>query len=182
MCVYIYIYISVLCRCQTQRNGFSLMKVCCCWHKHRRNRDGYPIAPRTCPPWYQPICLTNRVSKLCTRGVSEWRIQGAQRLQLPLNASSTEVKSFYSGNGLIGELPSESKRLQAGNNYFRIIFGGSTGKSCNSPGGCYRGVLLQDRGPYRRLFFWEFFPGALQENPVIAPGQLHEKIFTELFW
>ena len=34
-------------------------------------------------------------------------------------------------------LPSQSKRLQAGKNYFRIIFGGSTGKSCNSPGGYY---------------------------------------------
>ena len=28
----------------------------------------------------------------------------------------------------------------------------------------------------------ELFSGALQENPVIAPGELHEKMFTELFW
>ena len=36
------------------------------------------------------------------------------------------------------ELPSDSKWLQAGKNYFRIIFGGSTGKSCKSPRGYYR--------------------------------------------
>ena len=24
--------------------------------------------------------------------------------------------------------------------------------------------------------------GLLQENPVIAPGQLHKKMFVELFW
>ena len=29
--------------------------------------------------------------------------------------------------------------------------------------------------------FGELFSGALQENPVIAPGQLHEIIFTEFF-
>ena len=34
-------------------------------------------------------------------------------------------------------LPSESKWLQAGKNDCRIIFGGSTGKSCKSPGGYY---------------------------------------------
>ena len=43
-----------------------------------------------------------------------------------------------------------------GKNVWGIIFGGSTGKSCNSP-------------------------GALQENPVIAPGQLHKKCLWNYF-
>ena len=74
------------------------------------------------------------------------------------------------------------KMITGRKNYFRIIFGGSTGKSCKSPRGYYRGGLLQDRGPYRRRFSGNYSPGLLQENPVIAPGQLHEKMFTELFW
>ena len=39
-----------------------------------------------------------------------------------------------------------------------------------------RGGLLQEN------FFGEVFLGALQENPVVAPGQLHEKNCIELFW
>ena len=66
--------------------------------------------------------------------------------------------------------------------YFRIIFGGSTGKSCKSPRGYYRGGALTGQGPIQETIFGELFSGALQENPVIAPGQLHEKMFTELFW
>ena len=34
----------------------------------------------------------------------------------------------------------------------------------------------------RETTFGELFPGALQENPVIAPGQLYKKMFIELFW
>ena len=108
-------------------------------------------------------------------------------------------------------IPSESKWLQAGKNYFRIIFGGSTGKSCKSPGGYYiikflgnyfshpvrapflrnlcssgtetgGGGLLQDMGLLQEKMFGELFSGALHKNPVIAPGQLHKIIFTELFW
>ena len=66
-------------------------------------------------------------------------------------------------------------------NYFRIIFEGSTGKSCKSSRGYCRGALT-GQGPIQETIFGELFSGALQENPVIAPGQLHEKMFTELFW
>ena len=42
---------------------------------------------------------------------------------------------------------------------FRIILGGSTGKSCKSPRAYYREGLLQDRGLYRRPFLGNYFPG-----------------------
>ena len=94
-------------------------------------------------------------------------------------------------------------------NYYRIIFGGSTGKSCKSPGGYYiikflgnyfshpvrapslrnlcgsgteTGGALTGQGPLQEKMFGELFSGALHKNPVIAPGQLHKIIFTELFW
>ena len=41
---------------------------------------------------------------------------------------------------------------------------------------------ITGQGPIQEPIFGELFSGALQENPVIAPGQLHEKMFTELFW
>ena len=41
--------------------------------------------------------------------------------------------------------------------------------------------LIQNDYRQEKIIF-ELFSGALQENPVIAPGQLHEKMFTELFW
>ena len=70
-------------------------------------------------------------------------------------------------------------RTKLFSNYFRGLYG----KSCKSPRGYYRGGgALQDRSPYRRLSLVNYFSGALQENPVIAAGQLHEKMFTELFW
>ena len=65
--------------------------------------------------------------------------------------------------------------------YFRIIFGGSTGNPVRAPG-AITGRALTGQGPIQETIFGEFFSGALQENPVIAPGQLHEKKFTELFW
>ena len=43
-------------------------------------------------------------------------------------------------------------------------------------GGSYRTGALTGK------MFGELFSGALHKNPVIAPGQLHEIIFTELFW
>ena len=46
-----------------------------------------------------------------------------------------------------------------------------------SPGGG-----LQDRGLLQEKMFGVLFSGALHKNPVIAPGQLHKIIFTELFW
>ena len=97
-------------------------------------------------------------------------------------------------------------------NDFRNIFGGSTGKSCKSPGGYYiikflgnylshlvrasflrnlcgsgtetgGGGLLQDRGSYGKKCLGNYFRGLyIKKNPVIAPGQLHKIIFTELFW
>ena len=73
------------------------------------------------------------------------------------------------------------KMITGRKKYFRIFFGGSTGKSCKSPRGYYRGALT-GQGLIQENLFGEFFSGALQENPVIAPGQLHEKMFTELFW
>ena len=69
------------------------------------------------------------------------------------------LESSFVWHQLSSPLPSDSKWLQAGKNYFRIIFGGSTGKSCKSPRGCCRGGLLQDRGPYRRLFLGNCFRG-----------------------
>ena len=44
-----------------------------------------------------------------------------------------------------------------------------------------RGALT-GQGPLKEKHFGELFSGALQENPVIAPGQLHERICIELFW
>ena len=95
-------------------------------------------------------------------------------------------------------------------NYFRIIFGGSTGKSCESPGGYYitqflgnyfshpvrapslrnlcgsgtetGGGGLTGQGPLQEKMFGELFSRALHKNPVIAPGQLHKINFAELFW
>ena len=94
--------------------------------------------------------------------------------------------------------------------YFRIIFGGSTGKSCKSPGGYYIIKFLGNyfshpiRAPFLRSLsgsgtetggggsyrtgaltgknVWGIFSGALHKNPVLAPGQLHKIIFTDLFW
>ena len=94
--------------------------------------------------------------------------------------------------------------------YFRIIFGGSPGKSCKSPGGYYIITFLGNYfshpvrapslsvisvvpgqrpggGSYRTGALtgknvWGIIFGALHKNPVIAPGQLHKIIVTELFW
>ena len=66
-------------------------------------------------------------------------------------------------------------------NYFRFILGGSTGKSCKSPRGYYRGGALTGQGPIQETILGEFFSGALQENPVIGPGQLHEKCLPNYF-
>ena len=88
-------------------------------------------------------------------------------------------------------------------NYFRTIFGGSTAKSCKSPGGYYiikflgnyfsypvrapflrnlGGGALAGQGLLQEKMFGELFSGALHKNPAIAPGQLHKIMCTELFW
>ena len=94
-------------------------------------------------------------------------------------------------------------------NYFRILFGGSTGKSCKSPGGYYiikflanyfshpvrapflrnlcgsgtetGGGALTGQGLLQEKTFGELFSGALHKNPVIAPGQLHKIILPNYF-
>ena len=65
---------------------------------------------------------------------------------------------------------------------FELFSGDSTGKSCKSPRGYYRGRSYRTGAHTGDYLFGELFSGALQENPVIAPGQLQEKMFTELFW
>ena len=44
------------------------------------------------------------------------------------------------------------------------------------------GGALTGQGLLQEKIIGELFSGALQENPVIAPGQVHEKKCIELFW
>ena len=44
-----------------------------------------------------------------------------------------------------------------------------------------RGGALTGQGLLQENIFGELFSGALQENPVIAPGQLHKKCFSSYF-
>ena len=76
---------------------------------------------------------------------------------------------MHGGNGAA---PSSTNYPLIQNDYFRIIFGGSTGKSCKSPRGYYRGGALTGQGPIQETIFGELWSGALQENPVIAPGAI----------
>ena len=69
------------------------------------------------------------------------------------------------------KLPSDSKWLQAGKNYFRIIFGGSTGKSCKSPRGYYRGGSYRT-GAHTGDYFWGIIFGGSTGKSCNSPGAI----------
>ena len=98
-----------------------------------------------------------------------------------LESFSLRPEKFHKGFSFGGgNVPSDSKWLQAGKIIFELFSGALQENPVRAPG-AITGEALTGQGPIQETIIGELFSGALQENHVIAPGQLHEKCLPNYF-
>ena len=182
----------------------SLSLYLCVWVGHAPRIWGQPTSPRESVAEFKcHVFFSNEQHAWCIARMTDERIP-ISRASCSCNILTCHlwgpllryVRNFPSLECLCVYPLSQNDYRQE-----KIIFGGSTGKSCKSPGGYYiikflgnyfshpvrapslcnlcgsgtetGGGALTGQGLLQEKMFGELFSGALHKNPAIAPGQLH---------
>ena len=102
-----------------------------------------------------------------------WGQRMCLQLQLPGRFHGSQVETDVERNGGNQSMLQENtlwfKMITGRINYFRIIFGGSTGKSCKSPRGYYRGGSYRT-GAHTGDYFWGIIFGGSTGKSCNSPG------------